>query len=70
MAETLKFKTTINCSGCIAAVAPALNQVAGEGKWKVDTDNPDKVLTVNTDTVAAADIIQAVTARGYQIQPL
>lgn len=29
----LKFKTNINCGGCIEKVTPFLNEVAGEGHW-------------------------------------
>ncbi|WP_246229488.1 heavy-metal-associated domain-containing protein [Mucilaginibacter humi] len=42
--ETLKFKTNINCGGCIAKVTPALNQAVGEGNWQVNTDIPEKHL--------------------------
>ena len=70
MAESLKFKTTINCGGCIAAVKPALNEVAGQGNWNVDTDHPDKVLTVNNQSATAAAVIDAVTAKGFDIQPI
>jgi len=46
--ETLKFKTNVNCSGCIANGTPHLNEIKGIGKWSVDTSNPMKVLTVET----------------------
>lgn len=56
--ETLKFKTNIKCSGCIAAVTPHLNESIGEGNWQVDLNNPAKVLTIvveaNEETVRAA----------------
>lgn len=49
--ENLKFRTNINCSGCVAKVTRQLNETVGEGNWNVDTNNPDKPLTVtNTDT--------------------
>lgn len=51
--EKLKFKTNINCSGCVAKVTNQLNETVGEGNWSVDTVNPDKPLTItNTDTPA------------------
>ena len=50
--QTLKFRTTINCGGCIKAVTPTLNQAIGAGNWTVDTANPDKILTVTTDLPA------------------
>ncbi len=45
----LKFKTNINCSGCVAAITPALQGLRGIEKWDVDIDNPDKVLTIQAD---------------------
>jgi copper chaperone CopZ len=44
--ETIKFKTTIKCSGCLAKVTPHLNEALGEHNWDVDITVPSKVLTV------------------------
>ncbi|HCM77973.1 MAG TPA: heavy metal transport/detoxification protein [Cytophagales bacterium] len=44
--ETIKFKTDIKCSGCVAKATPYLNEAFGEDNWEVDTSNPSKVLTV------------------------
>ncbi len=65
--EVLKFKTNIKCSGCVAAVSPFLNDVAGQNKWKVDTGNPDKVLTVMADSTSSPGaILKAIEKAGYQ----
>lgn len=63
--ETLNFKTNIKCSGCVAGVTPALNEIAGENNWKVDIQNPDKILTVAAEGTTAQDIIQAVQKAGF-----
>jgi copper chaperone CopZ len=68
--STLRFKTTINCGGCLKAVTPALNQEVGANNWQVDTANPDKILTVNTATATPAQVMKAVEAAGFEIQPL
>lgn len=68
--KTLQFKTNINCSGCIARVTPKLNEVDGIRSWKVDTDNPDKVLTVETESLSNEPIVEAVKKVGFSIQPL
>lgn len=47
--ETLKFKTNIKCSGCIATVTPVLDKTAGKDNWKVDLEDPNKTLTIVTD---------------------
>jgi len=64
--ETLKFKTNVNCGGCIATVTPHLNQVKGIGKWSVDTSNPMKVLTVETSGIDSEVIIETLKKAGYK----
>ena len=68
--ETIKLKTNIKCGGCIATVTPFLNQSVGEGNWQVDTQNPDKVLTVNADGVTAETVKAAVGQAGYKAEVL
>jgi copper chaperone len=68
--ETLKFKTNINCSGCIAAVTPHLNSVDEVALWKVNTQSPEKVLEVEAEAGAEALILQAVKKAGFEIEPL
>lgn len=66
--KTLKFKTNINCGGCIAKVTPSLNQVKGIKKWEVDTANPQKILTVETEELTEADIIKTLMEVGYNAE--
>ena len=66
--KTLKFKTNIKCGGCIAAVTPSLSQLEGIEKWEVDTANPDKILSVETEKVTADEIKQAVEKAGYKAE--
>ncbi len=66
--QTLKFKTNINCGGCIKAVTPTLNREAGAGNWQVDTANPDKILTVSSDQLTADQVVRAVENAGFHIQ--
>jgi len=44
--ETLKFKTNIKCGGCIATVTPFLNEEKEISSWTVDTNTPEKILTI------------------------
>lgn len=44
-----QFKTNINCENCIRSITPALNALPEIEHWEVDTNNPDKVLTVELD---------------------
>jgi len=68
--ETVKFKTNIKCSGCIATVTPALNELVGQDKWEVDLQSPDKILTISTDEASTQDIKQAVEKVGYKAEPV
>ncbi len=64
--KTLKFKTNVNCGGCIATVTPHLNQVEGIVKWTVDTTNPLKVLTVEASGLDPDFIVETLKNAGYK----
>ena len=66
--EILKFKTTINCGGCVANVTPHLNQIKGITKWNVDTSNPMKVLTVEASELVPDLIIEKLKEAGYKAE--
>ena len=66
--KTVKFKTNINCGGCIQAITPVLNDLDNIDFWKVDIDNADKVLEVNLDDENEKAVIEAVKNSGYEIE--
>ena len=68
--KTLKFKTNINCSGCIRSVTPFLNGEKEIAHWEVDTVNPDKILTVSTDTLTADEVEEVVKKAGYKAEKI
>lgn len=67
--ETIKFKTTIKCSGCVAKVTPFLNETLGEDNWEVDYNNPSKILTVVGEN-DKSKVIDAVERAGYRAEQL
>lgn len=67
--ETIKFKTTIKCSGCVAKVTPFLDEALGEDNWEVDYNNPSKILTVVGEN-DKSKVIQAVEKAGYKAESL
>jgi copper chaperone len=67
--ETLKFKTNIKCSGCIATATPFLNEALGEHTWEVDTNNLLKILTVVSEK-DEANIIKTVEKAGFKAEKL
>ncbi len=68
--ETLKFKTTINCGGCLAKVTPFLNDEKSIEKWEVNTSSPEKILTVETEDTDTNKIISAVEKAGFKIEQI
>lgn len=68
--KELKFKTNINCGGCVSAVTPHLDKKEGIEKWEVDTNNPDKILTVHTDALTQEEVIETVKAAGYNAEAI
>jgi copper chaperone len=65
--DQLRFKTNINCGNCVRAVTGFLNDVSGIEKWEVDTDNPEKILTVEGSALDQAAIVEAVEDAGFDI---
>lgn len=64
----LQFKTNINCGNCVRTVTGFLNEVEGIKKWEVDTNNPEKILTVEGEGVTAEAVVEAVEEAGFDIQ--
>jgi len=68
--KSIQFKTNIMCGSCIAKVTPVLNETFGETNWKVDTQNPNKILIVSTNNNNENDIVKAVEKAGYKAEEL
>lgn len=66
--KTLRFKTNINCSNCLAKVTPFLDRKEGINSWNVDTETPDKILTVETVVLEAEDILKTVKRTGFEAE--
>ncbi len=68
--ETLRFKTTINCGGCVGAVTPILKSITSIKEWNVDIKNPSKILTVTGEHLSPHEIQTAIVEAGYQIEAI
>lgn len=68
--ENLKFKTNINCGGCVSKVTPELDSKEGIENWEVNLQNPEKILTVNSNGVSEKEIIHTVKKVGFKIQKI
>ncbi len=66
--STFQFKTNINCGSCIKSVTPFLNELDNVDTWKVDTENPDKILSVELDDENVSSVVEAVKKAGFNIE--
>ena len=65
-----QFKTNINCGGCVAKVTPFLDENKDIQEWKVDTANPQKILTVETNSLKEEDVKAIVQKAGFKAEPM
>lgn len=68
--STLKFKSTIKCSACVAKVSADLDASVGAGNWSVDLQDPNRTLTVQTETAGVGDVQEALAKTGYKAELL
>lgn len=66
----MKFKTNINCDSCVAKVTPVLEANEQVENWKVDTANPDKVLTVEGENIDVEDLVHSLKKIGYRAEKI
>ncbi len=63
--DTLRFKTNINCNGCLTKVTPFLEGAKGIVDWNVDLLSAEKTLTVNSNGISQDEIKDAVKKAGF-----
>jgi len=70
--ENNKFqlKTTLNCGGCVAKVKSDLDNAQGICEWNVDTDNPEKILTVSSTGITKEEVAAIITSKGFKAEPI
>ena len=66
--KILTFTSNIACNGCLSKVKPFLDELEGVVKWEVDIENPQKILTVQSNELSADQIQEAVIKAGYQLE--
>ena len=68
--KTLRFKTTIKCSGCLVSVRPHLNDIKGIEGWEVDLNSPDSILSVQCEYDITELIQSAVERAGHKLSKI
>ncbi len=69
--HTFKFKTNIKCDACIATVTPYLDALGAIDTWKVDLQNPDRVLSIETEEpLNPKEVIMLLDQIGYHAEKI
>ena len=64
----LKFKTNINCGGCVSKVTPFLNKQEGIESWKEDTVSLDEILTIESDGATEEEVKATLQKEGFKAE--
>jgi len=65
MEKMLKFKTNINCNGCLSSLKPVLDQAEGICHWEVDLYDENKILTVKSTGITGEEVIRKIKQMGF-----
>ncbi|MBS3805876.1 MAG: hypothetical protein KGY60_00085 [Bacteroidales bacterium] len=58
--KVLKFKTDLQCGGCVSKVQPHLDAIGLIDSWEVRLDNADKLMKVRTNRDDTEEVIRLV----------
>ena len=65
-----QFKTNLNCGGCVSKVKPDLDNAHNINEWSVDTDNPDKILTVKSGGITKDEVAAIIRSKGFTAESI
>ncbi|TRX47269.1 heavy-metal-associated domain-containing protein [Fulvivirga sp. M361] len=68
--HTLKFKSNINCTGCLSKVKPVLDEQKDIHQWNVDLDHEDRILTVEVNDLNPIEVEKTVEKVGFKLELL
>ncbi len=68
--QELKFKTNLNCGGCVSKVQSDLDNAEGICNWNVDTYNTDKILTVKSEGISEEEVVAIIKSKGFKVEAL
>jgi copper chaperone len=68
--KEFKFKSNINCTGCLSKVSPVLDSEEKIEAWDVDLQSVDRVLTVKTEELSAEEVKKAIATVGFSAEEL
>ncbi len=68
--KEIKFKTTLNCGGCVSKVKSDLDNAEEILEWNVDTDDVDKILTVSSKGITEDEVVAIIESKGFKAEPI
>tara|TARA_B100000508_G_C11439108_1_gene267747 strand:+ start:1095 stop:1313 length:219 start_codon:yes stop_codon:yes gene_type:complete len=66
--KELKFKTNLDCGGCVSKVQADFDNAEGICHWNVDTNNSYKILTVSSKGITEDEVIKIVQSKGFKAE--
>ena len=68
--NTLKFKTNINCGGCLSKVTPLMNDEKKIDKWEVNLKSDDRILTVVASDLTEEEVKKTAQKAGFNAEAI
>jgi copper chaperone len=68
VSNTIRFKTSMKCAGCVEAVTPGLNALKEVASWKVDVGGAEKTLSVEAEETAIPKVVAALEKAGFKAE--
>ena len=68
--KKVTYKSNINCSSCVAKVTPVLDKLEGVASWSVNTADPEKVLTIESELDVTDQLKAALRLVGFKIEKI
>ena len=68
--KELKFKSNINCTGCLSKVKPVLDNEDKIETWEVDLQSDDRVLTVKTNNIEIDEVKDKLAQVGFEAEEI
>lgn len=65
--KKITYKSNINCSSCVAKVTPVLNEIKEINFWEIDTNSPEKLLTIEAQDEITDLVKSALRKVGFKI---
>lgn len=68
--KELKFKSNINCTGCLSKVKPVLDSEDRIETWEVDLQSDDRILTLKTNDMEVEEVQGKLAEVGFEAEEI